>query len=408
MPELVLRDPVEHVGDLYDSLRGELEQQGWSLADLYRELGGGGPRTSPLHDRFSAFFNGQARSILAPWHDPSRLEYWAGMPERGAALRDTALETLERNYEVGVAERFGRPDPETRSLILAHNQIDAELHAHFLGAGERDRPRSRPSASRPSPPRGAICVLGAPRSGTSLTTRILNILGVDLGPEGELMEPASGNNPAGFWEHDGIAGINEEILATLGGAPRQRWRWPPPLGEDWQRDPRLESLRQSARGTLEQSFADRPLWGWKDPRTCVTLPFWQEVLPQTARVETGTRYVICTRHPQDVAASLQARDGMPAEESFALWLRYMSDALAHTGGQPRLCLSYESYFTEWEIQAERLAAFLGLPALDEEQREAIAAHIDRTLWHHRDATQRPALPADCAALYAELLELARA
>lgn len=416
MPELVLRDPVERVCSLYDRRQGELEQLGWGLADVYVELGGGGPRSSELHASFAEFFNGQTREALVESESRSRLEYWAGLPERAAGLRDEAIETLTTGGGVAVArDRANTPDPETRSLILAHNQIDAELHAHFRGAVERGWTPSRQRWLPPPPPRlppprrsGAICVLGAPRSGTSLTTRILNILSVDLGPEGKLMAPAQGNNPTGFWEHAGIAAVNEDILATLGGAPRQRWRWPPPLPEGWQSDPRLEPLRQTARATLQQSFASRPLWGWKDPRTSLTLPFWQEVLAQTTQVEKRARYVICVRHPQDVAASLKARDGMPAEESFELWLRYMSDALAHTEGQPCLCVSYESYFEDWEAQAKRLAAFLRLPPPNDEQRAAIAAHLDRTLWHHRDATRDPELPADCAALYAELSELARA
>lgn len=444
----MLRDPVEHVWSLYHFLRRlgrqegsrgrgaesgrEFERRGWDLADLYRELGGGGPRSSALHDRFRGFFNGQARSILAPWRNPSKLEYWAGVPDRGAALRDRAHEILDRHYVVGVKEQFdrslkrfavafkwdrlsashlnrseprGRPDPETRSLILAHNQIDAELHAHFFGAVERDRPRPRPRAPRTSQRSGAVCVLGAPRSGTSLTARILNVLGVDLGPEDELMDAAAGNNRTGFWEHEGIANLNEDILASLSESPPpylQGWRWPPPLPEGWQRDATLEPHRRAARTILRRSFGEGSPWGWKDPRTTLTLPFWQELVPEM-------RYVICVRHPLDVAASLAERDEMATEESLRLWSRYMADAINHTRGLPRLFVSYESYFPDWEGQARRLATFLGLADLGEERCNAIAAHIDGSLWHHRGVKEGVAgLPGECASLYAELSELARA
>lgn len=271
-----------------------------------------------------------------------------------------------------------------------------------------------PAERMPSAPglRGAVCVLGAPRSGTSLTARILNVLGVELGPEDALMEPAGGNNPAGFWEHEGIADLNEDILATLGEAPRQRWRYPPPLEDGWERDPRLESHLQAARSMLERSFAGRPLWGWKDPRTSLTLPFWQEVLSQTAQVETRMRYVICVRDPLDVAASLEARDGMSRDEAVRLWLRYMSQAIVHTSGQPRTFVSYEGYFPGWEEQATRLARFLGVADLADAQRSAIEAHLDEGLWHHRDGgrgadhrAEEAGLPPDAADLYALLSEL---
>jgi Sulfotransferase family len=387
---------------LYDQRREEIEGRGWNLLDVYRELGGGSARGSELHGEFRDFFNGQTRALLAAGRQEARLEYWAGIPERGAALRSEALETLARHrVQVERGEHRSPPDPRTRSLILAHNQIDAELHAHFSGVVERDRPRRRSTGRQQR--RGAsaaVCVLGAPRSGTSLTARILNILGVELGFEEELMEPAADNNPAGFWEHEGIADLNEDILASLGDAPRQRWRRPPPLEEGWERDPRLEPHRAAAETILRRSFGGRPLWGWKDPRTSLTLPFWRQLVPDM-------RYVICVRHPLDVAASLEARDRMPLGESLRLWRRYMSDALAHTAGRPRLVVAYESYFAGWERQAERLATFLGVPAPGEEQREAIVAHLDTSMWHHRGARQRADVPAECEELYALLSELAQ-
>jgi Sulfotransferase family len=405
---MMLREPVDFVCGLYERRREEIEGRGWSLADVYRELGGGGPRSSQLHDEFADFFNGQTRGILAPEIGQSKLEYWAGIPERGAALRDEALAILARQSEVEAAEESGRTDPLTRSLILAHNQIDAELHARFCGVVERRRSRRpTPAAHREpvAPPRtGAVCVLGAPRSGTSLTARILNILGVDLGREADLMPPAATNNRTGFWEHEGIANLNEDIFASLADPPPpylQGWRWPPPLAEGWERDPSLDPHRRAAGSLLRQSFGDAPLWGWKDPRTCLTLPFWQELVAKM-------RYVICVRHPLDVAASLAARDRMPLEESLELWSRYMTSALTHTSEQSRLIVAYESYFPGWEEQAKRLATFLDLPLPSDAQKQAIATHVDATMWHHRGAEQSPDLPAECGGLYTALSQLAQA
>lgn len=399
---ILLRDPVERILSLHGMRREEFEGQSWSLADLYRELGGGRPDSSEAHERFGEFFNGQARAVLAAGQNRARLDYWAGLPERGAALRDEALEILAREHDVTAAkaEPGNDTDPETRALILAHNQIDAELHAHFDGAAERDHP----PPPRPSAWQGgvAVCVLGMSRSGTSLTARILNLLGVDLGAEEELMEPAEANNPAGFWEHNGIAALNEDILATLGDAPRQRWRYPPTLENGWEDDPRLEPHRRAARSMLEQSFAGVPVWGWKDPRNCLTLPFWQSLVP-------AMRYVICVRHPLDVAASLEARDGMSGDEAVKLWQLYMSKAIGHTEGHPRVFVSYEGYFPEWDGQVARLAEFLDLPSPSSAQRAAISAGLDERLWHHRDAGQDPAaeprLPGETRDLYKRLTEL---
>ena len=32
--------------------------------------------------------------------------------------------------------------------------------------------------------------------------------------------------------------------------------------------------------TLVSARASRPFWGWKDPRTCLFLEFWDRLLPQ--------------------------------------------------------------------------------------------------------------------------------
>jgi Sulfotransferase family len=403
---MVLRDPVEWVCALYEERRGEVEELGWSLADVYLELGGGGPESSELHGRFGDFFNGQTRGVLAAGRERSKLEYWAGIPERGAALRDLALEALGRDRVVE-AEWSGsasRPDPRTRSLVLAHNQIDAELHARFAGAAERDRLRARRPAAGGQTSSEAVCILGMSRSGTSLVARILNVLGVALGPEESLLPPAA-DNPSGFWEHAGIAELNDEILATLSDRPHQHWRWPPRLDEGWERDPRLERHRRAAEEMLRQSFAGLPLWGWKDPRACVTLPFWQQLAPRM-------RYVICVRHPLDVAGSLELRDGLSREEALQLWLRYTSQAIVDTSGRPRAFVSYEGFFPDWEGQTIRLAELIGLPTLSQARRAAIAAHVEEGLWHHREGAggatstaASAALPPTAADFYAQLVAL---
>jgi hypothetical protein len=413
-----LHDPLDWVCALYEERREEIERRGWNLTDVYLELGGGGPGSSAEHEGYGDFFNGQARALLAD-EDRARLEYWAGIPERGVALRERAIEALGHGEGAALdgggtpadddGGGGGRADPQTRALILAHNQIDAELYAHFSGAAVREGSRSAPRGPDAEPGRGAVCVLGMSRSGTSLTARILDVLGVDLGPEGELMAAAAENNPAGFWEHEGIADLNEDILATLGDAPRQRWRWPPALAPGWEDDPRLEGHLRAARSILQQSFAGQPLWGWKDPRTCLTLPFWLKALAQAPQVESSMRYVICVRHPLDVAASLEARDGVSLDEAMQLWLRYTSQAVIHSHACPRVFVDYDRYFPDWEDQVVRLARFLAVPTPSPSQRRAIEAHLDPDLRHHSNGgadADRPGLLPEAVELHAQLAALA--
>ena len=61
-----------------------------------------------------------------------------------------------------------------------------------------------------------ICTLGMHRSGTSLVSRILNLLGVYLGAPHDVSNVGA-DNPKGYWEHHPIALLNDELLARFGG-----------------------------------------------------------------------------------------------------------------------------------------------------------------------------------------------
>lgn len=260
----------------------------------------------------------------------------------------------------------------------------------------------------------AVCILGMSRTGTSLTARLLNLAGVYLGPEEELLQKdlhqlagegesvltrARETNPEGFWEHYRIMRLNERILRALGG----NWREPPELEPGWERSEKLAAERDEARALLEESFAGQPLWGWKDPRNSLTLPFWQQLLPEM-------RYVICLRNPIDVAASLEKRDRIPFEQAVGLWLTYVARALVNTAGKPRLLVPYESHFDDAPATAARLSTFVGRkgafddPVIGRQLDEA----IDERLWRHRtlshEVARQPRVPSEAVSLH-QLSEL---
>ena len=222
--------------------------------------------------------------------------------------------------------------------------------------------------------RTIICVLGMHRSGTSLFSRLLNLLGVDLGFEEHMIKLTS-VNPAGYWESRGIKEINDEILEHLGGS----WLEPPELPEGWERSSELAELRRQARALIEADFSSSDLLGFKDPRNCLTLPFWQRILGPM-------RYVICLRNPVDVAASLEARedDGAPFEQGVGLWLTYTRAAVAATAGHPREFMFYEDLMADPEAVASRLARFIGQSGSAEVDATIELARME-SLWHHRTA-----------------------
>lgn len=253
------------------------------------------------------------------------------------------------------------------------------------------------------PPGSVVVVLGMARSGTSAVTRLLALLGVELGSDEALLAPA-GENAKGFFEHREIVRVNKELLELMGGS----WSRPPRLLEGWQLDAELDGLRARARELIAADFGGARLWGFKDPRTSLTLPFWEELLGEGGE---EVRYVICHRRPLDSARSLEQRDGIRLDDGVALWTRYTAAALAHTAGRPRVLIGYEQLFAEREALVGELADFLGAAqsARNPQVRAEIDGWIEGGLRHHagtlRELVEHPAVSAEAQALHL-LLELA--
>jgi hypothetical protein len=246
-----------------------------------------------------------------------------------------------------------------------------------------------------------VLILGMHRCGTSLTARIANLLGVDLGRATSMIPPGP-DNPQGFWEQDPIRHVNDAIFEALGAT----WHHPPDMPTGWHRRAEIRALEGRARETLEAAGFDRTgAWGWKDPRTSLTLPFWRPL------IGARTRCVVCVRSPPDVIASLLTRepDTHTPESAFDLWLRYTGAALRNTVRHPRLLVLYDDLLDRTEEETDRLAGFLGVEtaAISPEAREQIRGFVNASLRHHSTPPARAArasqLPIEGRELYLALV-----
>jgi hypothetical protein len=217
-----------------------------------------------------------------------------------------------------------------------------------------------------------VCVTGMHRSGTSITARALQLLGVSLGAGDRLMAPGP-DNPAGYWENRDIKELNDELLARLGGA----WDQPPVLDRGWEQDASLDSLRTRASDVLDDAFgAQRSgpgLIGWKDPRLSLLLPFWRTVTPIATTV-------VVIRDPAEVAASLRARNGIQAPQAAMLWLRYLFAAIANDPGH--LLVRDRDFFVDLPGTLAAAAAHLGLPPPGPGIAADARQSLDPSLRHH--------------------------
>lgn len=225
------------------------------------------------------------------------------------------------------------------------------------------------------PRRIAILVLGMHRSGTSATTRVINLLGADL--SSNLMPAAKGNNEKGFWESADASLLNDEILANACSNWRD-WRI---FNPDWIRSPAKQAFKVRALEILEQDFAESSLFVLKDSRICRLLPFWLDVVRE---FDTEPKCVLPIRNPFEIADSLRKRNGFSPPKSHVLWLRYVLDAEYESRGLERTFVTYEGLINDWRRTVAKLSDELNItwPRRSATAEVEIDSFLDRRLRHH--------------------------
>lgn len=241
-----------------------------------------------------------------------------------------------------------------------------------------------------------VVVLGMHRSGTSAAARLVNLMGFSPGPEDDLLPPEP-DNPAGFWENAPLAALNEEILAVLGG----EWSAPPRLDPVWQCRPELNELRPRA-AAVAASVLSGPRWVWKDPRACLTLPFWLPIFDRKVAI------VFVHRNPLEVASSLETRDGFPISLGLALWERYVRTALAGAAGLPVCVTRYEDLVADPANWCLRVSGFLracGAEPMEiaaDEVRTAVRADLRHAAFSAASLSAAPAVSSEQRAIASAL------
>ena len=226
-----------------------------------------------------------------------------------------------------------------------------------------------------------LFILGMHRSGTSLAAGVARLAGIDLGQN--LLRGKSGENPRGFWEHREVLAIDEAILSGLSLA----WNVPTPLPVDWLDHPRVAALAERAAMTLHRDFATSTVWAIKDPRLCRLSPFWERA---AAGVAGRLRAVHVYRHPLQVAASLAARNGMPAAQALELWLFHVVEAVAHWQGRGLVHVPLDRLVAEPLAVVDALRTLTGIDEpLPAAAARRIAGFVEPALLHRRAGPAAP-------------------
>jgi hypothetical protein len=242
--------------------------------------------------------------------------------------------------------------------------------------------RSSPIANRAS--NGCVVILGMHRSGTSVITRVVNLLGLPLCDRDDFV--TGPGNPTGHWESESLVTFNDRLLKVLGG----RFAAPPHVDDGWEKRQGIANLYSEAAAVFSRVYATKT-WVWKDPRTCLTLPFWRLVWPDVPVV------VFVYREPLEVFISLGKRDGIGKAHCIALWERYTRSALQNASGLPLVTVRFDELMADpggTVTQLHRQLIALGVSASGDSHEAAqfvsreqgTSRHMNLRLAEDQDAT----------------------
>jgi hypothetical protein len=235
-----------------------------------------------------------------------------------------------------------------------------------------------------------LIVTGMHRSGTSLLARFVHHSGIDLGDQ---LLGAKRSNIHGHYEDIEFLDFHRSILMREFG--HQMWVPRPPALS--------EQDRRVALGLIA-ARSHKPHWGWKDPRTCLFLDFWSDLLPDA-------RFLFVVRHPDLVLDSLSRRTKtrfyhLGLHNTFlSSWLLYNQECLSFREANPRrtVLVMLDRLLTTPEALVDVLGERLGF-TLDAAMFHSLYDSRVLALGSRRRLVVSSALRQQCLSLYRKLGE----
>lgn len=152
-----------------------------------------------------------------------------------------------------------------------------------------------------------LIIVSTGNSGSSALMEVLHACGLFLGQTKQYVM-------RNHFEHPYFQSVNK---ALLGG---ERFPYPrldeeryPVLKEVLEDEALARHVRENALALMLTEGVQESPWGFKDPRSCITFPFWVRVFPEA-------KFLFLERHP-DAAVGWNARTSDVGYENFRKWFK---------------------------------------------------------------------------------------
>lgn len=205
-----------------------------------------------------------------------------------------------------------------------------------------------------------VIVVGMHRSGTSAVAGLLHANGICMGDDSCFFPPPMKENPKGFYENKKFRTINDQILKYNDYKVKSFNPETPPYNcalssETWDRMVCL----------IEDYESKEAVWGWKDPRTALTLFRWLLAIHHVVGTLTEVRLLILYRDYEEIAKSMRRRGNKETSESqFVSLAGSYYETLSKTLScyrVPFLSLDFNTFLTNTKSETRFIAQYLGYP-----------------------------------------------
>jgi hypothetical protein len=210
--------------------------------------------------------------------------------------------------------------------------------------------------------------LGLARSGTSVVTGVLRMLGVDMGPSRD-----DKSNPRGSHEDIDFAKFHKDLF-DMAGDGKDYWN-PPSRETILELRPTIDA---KVRALLAKKSNGKSLWGWKHPRCLLTYELFLPYL-------VNPHFVLVFRNQLSTALSSvehtrKLRHRLNLSQALRIVHFYQGEMLRFLENHPDIptqFVSYEDVVLDPRKEAAKLACFLGLGVSDETARAVTEFVIPR-------------------------------
>ena len=214
-----------------------------------------------------------------------------------------------------------------------------------------------------------IIILGMHRSGTSTIAGLLHFNKISMGTYQNFWPRPLNQNPKGFYENFDFRKINDEMLKNVGyNVKSYNPEIPIPHLTNKFVNKMVKVIKNCNRDYLD--------WGWKDPRTCLTIRQWMEVFTNL-HLENDLKIIFVARKAASVARSLHKRNQLSIPNGIEIWKSYTEVAFDFciNSNLPIHYCSFESLLLNPLITCNKIFDFLDRPC----DAEIVQKFIDQSI-----------------------------